>query len=314
MTDENLGQRLAGNMEYEYKIKNGCVTLLRCYGEEERVAVPERIEDCPVTSLGAYIFSQSRRDPDQGKAICGNQLREIILPDTIRQIENYAFYGCFALEKMTFSHKIEGIGGGVFTGCHRLASLCVRMQDAKGYSLKNILGELHHEIHLTLFDEKESWELLIPEFYEEAVENTPARNVDMAFHGSGYAYRQCFADGKLQYNGYDKCLVMADHLESEDFCIELCMLRLRYPHELTETAKGTYISWLMQHRMATGTWCIEFEQMEALELLTSFVDWREEEAESMIAFANKKGRLEYQSYFMDYKHTHFKKQRRTFDL
>lgn len=302
-------------MEFEYTIRNEKVILQRCYGEEERVSIPEEIEGYPVVSLGAYLFSQSRRDPDKGKAICGNQVKEIILPDSLREINNYAFYGCFSLEKLTFSHKIESIGGGVFTGCHRLQTLCVRMKDQKGYSLKNILGELHHEIRLILTGEAdERWELLIPEFYEEAVENTPARNVDMQFHGSGYAYRQCFRDGKLQYSEYDSCLVMADHLESRDFCIELCILRLTYPYELSETGRGNYISWLMEHRMLAATWCLEFEQMEAMELITSFIDWREEEVDELIRSANQKGRVEFQSFLMDYKHLHFRKKKKTFEL
>ena len=71
-------------MEFEYEVKDGEILLKRIYGSEERVAVPAQIEGLPVTALAPYIFSQARREPDQKAAICGNQVKEILLPDSIR--------------------------------------------------------------------------------------------------------------------------------------------------------------------------------------------------------------------------------------
>ena len=66
--------------------------------------------------------------------------------------------------------------------------------------------------------------------------------------------------------------------------------------------------------MSAAGWCIEFEQNEILEFLTGFIDWREEELSDLIEEANQKGRLEIQSFLMDYKHQHFGKKKKTFDL
>lgn len=301
-------------MEFEYDVKENEILLKRCYGTEERIEVPAQIEGMPVTVLAPYIFSQARREPDQKAAICGNQVKEIVLPDTVREIGNYAFYGCYYLEALTLSHRTHDIAGGAFTGCRHLKNLTFRMEQAEGYCMKDVLSEVHHEMKVKLVYPNAVCTLLFPEYYEEAVENTPARQLETQFHGSGYSYRQCFQDGIFQFGEYDRLFQEAQNLESEDFCIELAVTRLMEKVRLSQDAEGVYQSYLMEHRMAAAGWCIEFEQNETLEFLTGFIDWQEEELSDLIEEANAKGRLEIQSVLMDYKHQHFGKKKKTFDL
>lgn len=301
-------------MEFEYDVKENEILLKRCYGTEERIEVPAQIEGMPVTVLAPYIFSQARRKPDQKAAICGNQVKEIVLPDTVREIGNYAFYGCYYLEALTLSHRTHDIAGGAFTGCRHLKNLTFRMEQAEGYCMKDVLSEVHHEMKVKLVYPNAVCTLLFPEYYEEAVENTPARQLETQFHGSGYSYRQCFQDGVFQFGEYDRLFQEAQNLESEDFCIELAVTRLIEKTRLSQDAEGVYQSYLMEHRMSAAGWCIEFEQNETLEFLTGFIDWQEEELSDLIKEANAKGRLEIQSVLMDYKHQHFGKKKKTFDL
>ena len=301
-------------MEFEYDVKENEICLKRCYGTEERIEVPAQIEGMPVTVLASYIFSQARREPDQKAAICGNQVKEIVLPDTVQEIGNYAFYGCYYLEALTLSHRTHDIAGGAFTGCRHLKNLTFRMEQAEGYCMKDVLSEVHHELKVKLVYPNAVCTLLFPEYYEEAVENTPARQLETQFHGSGYSYRQCFQDGVFQFGEYDRLFQEAQNLESEDFCIELAVTRLMEKARLSQDAEGVYQSYLMEHRMSAAGWCIEFEQNETLEFLTGFIDWQEGELSDLIEEANAKGRLEIQSVLMDYKHQHFGKKKKTFDL
>ena len=301
-------------MEFEYDVKENEILLKRCYGTEERIEVPAQIEGMPVTVLAPYIFSQARRKPDQKAAICGNQVKEIVLPDTVREIGNYAFYGCYYLEALTLSHRTHDIAGGAFTGCRHLKNLTFRMEQAEGYCMKDVLSEVHHEMKVKLVYPNAVCTLLFPEYYEEAVENTPARQLETQFHGSGYSYRQCFQDGVFQFGEYDRLFQEAQNLESEDFCIELAVTRLMEKARLSQDAEGVYQSYLMEHRMSAAGWCIEVEQNETLEFLTGFIDWQEGELSDLIEEANAKGRLEIQSVLMDYKHQHFGKKKKTFDL
>ena len=46
--------------------------------------------------------------------------------------------------------------------------------------------------------------LIFPEYFEDSVENTPARIVCIETHGCGHRYRYCFAGRVFQYRGYDE--------------------------------------------------------------------------------------------------------------
>lgn len=301
-------------MEFKYHIKEGGVVIEHCYGMQERVRIPEHLQGYPVIGLDDYIFSDSRIKKEEARPICGMQLRELYLPATIKSIGKYAFYGCRNLEKLTLSHQPLDIGGGAFTGCVRVGRLHFFMKDASGYTLKDVTAELRQELRVTLeYENGEQAKLLFPEYYEEAVENTPARILETRFHGSGYHYRQCFQDGSFQFAEYDSLLFEAHNLESEDFCIELSLKRLQFPYKLSEEAKGCYISWLMEHRMAAAGWCIEFDQNEQLEFISTFIDWRSDELSILIQEANKQNRVEIQSFLMDYKHRCQKRVKKSFE-
>ena len=76
-------------------------------------------------------------------------------------------------------------------------------------ALKSILDEIRFAIHARLYYDREDGmtetaDLLFPEHYEEAVENTPARILYTSHHGAGGYYRQCFYDRKLDTLVYFK--------------------------------------------------------------------------------------------------------------
>ncbi|MDO4345640.1 MAG: leucine-rich repeat domain-containing protein [Eubacteriales bacterium] len=299
-------------MEIKYRITEQGAVIEKCLGTEERVKIPETVEGCPVHALDAYAFSEARAG---ASGIGGERLHEISLPGSLKKIGNYAFYGCRNLEKMTLCHTIEDIGGGAFTGCYRLRELDISMQNGVGYCFKEIIGELRRELRVTLrFEGGKQARLLFPEYYEEAVENTPARILETHFHGSGYPYRQCFQGGVFQFQEYDGLFFEAAAWEGEDFCIELSLSRLEYPWKLSEDAKGIYMAWLMEHRMSAANWCIEFERDEDLEFMSTFTEWSGGELLELIQKANQRGRTGIQSFLMDYKFRNRKQKQETFEL
>lgn len=301
-------------MEYKYRIEKGGAVLEHCYGEEERVEIPEQLNGYPVIRLDEYAFSEARLIKDERRPICGMQLKELALPKTLQSIGKYAFYGCRNLEKLTMTHRSLDIGGGAFTGCVRVKKLHFFMENASGYVFKDVTAELRQELYITLeYGGGKQAKLLFPEYYEEAVENTPARILETKFHGSGYHYRQCFQDGVFQYTEFDRFFFEAQYLESEDFCMELALFRLQYPYQLSEEAEGCYQSFLIEHRMSAAAWCIEFEQNERLEYISTFIDWSAEELIELVRKANMQGRVEIQSFLLDYKFRHKKQIKKTFD-
>lgn len=301
-------------MDIRYHADGEGLVIDRVCGETQRVEVPPEINGDTVKALAAYAFSDAKPEDSEESAICGMKLREIKLPESLAKIGNYTFYGCRNLENLTMWHRSVDIGGGAFTGCRFLKTLELFMEQAQGHCLKDMLGELRHEVRVILHYKEETAVLLFPEYYEEAVENTPARLLETKFHGSGYHYRQCFRDGKINYTEYDRVFPEAQALESLDFCIELSLLRLQMPYGLAEDARGCYISWLIEHRMDAAQWCIAFEQAETLEYLCTLIDWSASELTALIEETNRKERLQMQSFLMDYKHKTTKKEMRSFEL
>lgn len=56
----------------------------------------------------------------------------------------------------------------------------------------NFFLELREEQYVNYHSKQGEARLVFPEFFEEAVENTPARILETHTHGSGMWYRNCF--------------------------------------------------------------------------------------------------------------------------
>ncbi|MBD5533475.1 MAG: leucine-rich repeat domain-containing protein [Lachnospiraceae bacterium] len=76
--------------------------------------IPERLDEKTVTSIGKKAFWGC------------DGVREIVLPVSIREIEDWAFASCKQLETVSMPHRQVGIGRGVFRGCERLTCIGIR--------------------------------------------------------------------------------------------------------------------------------------------------------------------------------------------
>ena len=52
-------------------------------------------------------------------------LTELVIPDTVSAIKDFAFYGCYNLTSVTILDGVTGIGGRAFRGCSTLASITI---------------------------------------------------------------------------------------------------------------------------------------------------------------------------------------------
>lgn len=302
-------------MQFDYIIENKEVCILRCFGEGRKVVIPGQLEGYPVTALGKYIFSRAYDGDGGKKAICADMPEEVILPETVQTIGDYAFYGCRQLKKMALYQGVREIGGGAFTGCAKLSRLKISLDGPMGYCFKNVIAELNHEVEVKLSREGQTIvRLLFPEYYEEAVENTPARILETRIHGSGYTYRQCFHNGEFKFLEYDRLFYDAKAWESEDFCVHLALYRLEYPLQLTGEHEIQYREYLSEHSIAAGMWLIRSDRMHQLDFLSSQIVWQPEILEHLIRFAGEQERMEAVGYLMDYKNEHFAKKKKSFDL
>ena len=196
---------------YEKTLDGVC--LQRCYGLDKILEIPGTVEGMPVTELAGYLFSDTvrRREPPpceyRGEPeLCGSRVEEIILPDTVRKVGAYGFYNCYGLNRLSCSSAVEDWGAGVFTGCTGLKCLDIRIAKGRKSCFKDILSELHQTLSVNYRSGSGTLmaKLIFPEFFEESVENTPARVIMREMHGCGHMYRYCFDGGDFRFDEYDR--------------------------------------------------------------------------------------------------------------
>ncbi len=95
-----------GIIDYEdwnYEIIENGVRLTKYYGNEETVFIPSVISGMNVVSLGRECFA-------------GSSAFTVIVPDTVKRLEELSFAGAWSLEKVIFENEdtIEYVGDNIF--------------------------------------------------------------------------------------------------------------------------------------------------------------------------------------------------------
>lgn len=272
----------------------------------------------PDASVNAAV-QNSERLSTLPPALCGRRLRAVVLPDALAAIGNYAFYGCDNLKTVSFPASIRRIGSGLFNSCPALSVLAFRQAVSAAPSappatpalLQEVLRTVNHEVEVRLQDSsgQDAVRLLFPEYYEEPKENTPARIIEIIWHGTGYQYRQCFLQRKLQYSQYDNLLPAADAQEMPQTLVRLCLDRLITPAELSRVHLESYVSCLRKRPDALWTFLLadqETDLTDWLRVLERSGYFTEERLDQMIDQASSAGRADATVYLMDLRRRMFR--------
>ena len=219
---------------FEYVQEKGQVTIVRYTAGEKRVEVPDQIEGLPVTAVGDYAFSKTG-------------ITHLSLPHGVTRIGRYALYDCRDLGELSFTDSLRDIGAGAFTGCHHIGRIVLTLKEGEVSVLKDVLMEVSEELEVSYQSPEGEGLFLFPEFFEEGVENTPARIIEHHTHGSGLYFRNCFVSRRLQIGEYDKRFADARGEEGEELLLQLCLGRLRFPLHLEEEARRAYEAYLSEH-------------------------------------------------------------------
>lgn len=312
------------------------IRIVRAYGWEEAVEIPKSLQGQPVTELHDYAFSgqidrqELKRACKEGllchgagtpassvedlPEIAGERLREIYLPETFEKIGRYAFYNCSGLWKLSFFGGLRDIGAGAFTGCHRVGRISAGVNTDGSSCLRELLTELPEKLCVDLKREGIQGRFWFPEFFEEGVENTPARILENHVHGSGIRYRNCFLHKSLNIREYDKMFAHAKAWENKETVMELALGRLLYPMELTVQAQEQYLAYLREELTAAAGLLMKQREYGALGRLLEKILPDREETERILEETEERGDTEGVSLLMDYLHRHTKKQRKVFEL
>lgn len=322
-------ERICPEIHYRKSEKGICVTS--CFGIDGDIFLPDLIDGEAVTGIAPYAFSQCDLEKDDliwlsnegqfltdKKRLIESEVTTVRLPEGITDIGRYAFYRCRNLRKLVFSDGILQIGGGALNGC-RLSELEIYCNNGKKSALKSVLEEVRYEIYVRIFYRKEDGtteisEVLFPEHYEEAVENTPARILYTSHHGAGGYYRQCFYDRELDYQKYDQLFVRAVTEETEETVIRLAVGRLRFPVALSLQAKETYERYVKDHMEEAMQMYVKNGGKAQLEFLARSPYASKGAFEQAIDCAGALGKAELLSVLMEEKRKKFPGRKKMFEL
>ena len=80
-------------------------------GNDEKVIVPSSFASIPVTAIGSFAF------------IKNENLKNIVLPDSLTSIESDAFTGCLNLEEVNLPQSLASIDYRAFENCRKLSTI-----------------------------------------------------------------------------------------------------------------------------------------------------------------------------------------------
>ena len=242
-------------------------------------------------------------------------LKMIDLPKNIEVIEDYAFYRCLALEEIYLYAGLKRLGCGAFMGCKKLKKIVVRDVEEDIYFLTEILYDFQYEVEVELYyKDGRLAKLTFPEYYEESVENTPARIIEIVFHGSGYKYRQCIRNRQMDYEKYDSLFSYAIAQEFTPTCIKIALNRLCTPINLKEAAKKRYLEYLREHSKEVAKQICREDNLEGLNILLEEEYFTEELLKDFQEKSSAMGRAEMAGYLFNYRMEHFRPKKKTFDF
>lgn len=109
--------------EFEYIIENGGVTITKYLGKQTSVQIPNMIGQLPVLKIGEGAFADTK-------------VKSITIPRDCKEIDWFAFNGCYALTSVHIPKSVKVIGYGAFEGCSkRLTIYCESESYAHQYAM-----------------------------------------------------------------------------------------------------------------------------------------------------------------------------------
>ena len=110
------------DLPFEYIKENGGITITKYTGNQTSVQIPNQIEQLPILKIGESAFADSK-------------VKSITLPSSCKEIDWFAFNGCYALSTVYIASGVEVIGYGAFDSCSKsLTIYCEKNSYAQKYA------------------------------------------------------------------------------------------------------------------------------------------------------------------------------------
>ena len=101
-------------------------------------------------SLPSYAWSPWKEGRSKEEQRELQEIQEIRIPDGVRELGNYTFYGCRNLVTLEMTDSVKTIGGGSFTGCGALRKLHMLMEPGGTSCIRDVVSETFHEVYVSI--------------------------------------------------------------------------------------------------------------------------------------------------------------------
>lgn len=235
---------------YYEKINEDSIRINKVYSSSPTIEIPECIDGCIVREIGNYCFS--KKEVDLSNSILSHEIRSsyhecsgsdvesVRLSKTLTKIGDYAFYNCRMLKEVFLPSGLMSIGSDAFMNCLRLNHIYYDCSIFSVTILKQILTQITWDIEVDFIDGS----IFYPEYNGSYDEVGPAHIFALNIEGEGFRMRQCFKDGKIDFDGYDACFEKLCAEESESCIFHVAILRFMMGSE-------QYVPYLRAHDLTS---------------------------------------------------------------
>jgi hypothetical protein len=322
-------------LKIEYVRVSGGAAVASCEGAGAFIRLPEQVGGLPVREICAYAFSApgaaaghlpagteflSTRTGtaaafgSEERFLGGAGLKEAMLPPGIRSVGEYAFYNCTGLSRLGLGGGAARIGNGAFMNCARLKKLLISAAPDSETCLPGLLAEIQHEVCVAFQSDGKKSEWIFPEYFEESIENCPARIFEHFIRGAGYRYRQVFQGDRLDADYYDRQFSAARSEAEPETLLRIALARLLNPFRLSEGSEKRYLSHLKENGIAAAELLIADDDPDGLAFLSAREVITRENVGAVVEAAAHAGRAECLSVLLNERRGRFAPREKTFDL
>ena len=100
---------ISGNFGF-YKLSSGELKVTEYFGTEKNVVIPSEVDGAKVTIIERHLFRKA-------------EFESVTIPDTVNEIQDYAFAECKKLKKIAIPEGVKNIGDDAFWNCKKLEKI-----------------------------------------------------------------------------------------------------------------------------------------------------------------------------------------------
>ncbi|MGD9604801.1 MAG: Ig-like domain-containing protein [Bacilli bacterium] len=131
---------------------NDYVKIVAPESNQSAIVIPDQIEGKPVKIIGDFAFFDYFKI--LSVTIPTSKLQSITIPDSVSEIEQYAFYQAKQLQSLDLPASIRNVGKYAFASCTNMETLTINVDEAAMYDPANIVNLTGRDSMMIVGDRK----------------------------------------------------------------------------------------------------------------------------------------------------------------